>query len=74
MGLFLSGTSCSDAHVRINDTISFAHLDLLAAFYTSPMPAASSTGCWEFAGTTIALQVWGLNLGLGYILSVDQYT
>lgn len=74
MGIFLSGTSCSDAHVRINDTISFTHLDLLAAFYTSPMPDASSTGCWEFAGATIALQVWELNPGLSYILSEDQFT
>jgi len=63
MGLFLSGTSCSDAHVRINDTVSFADLDLLAAFCTSPVPGASSAGCWEFTGAAIALPVWGLNPG-----------
>lgn len=42
MGLFLSGASCSDAHVRINGAISFAHLDLLAAFCTGPMPVLAA--------------------------------
>lgn len=74
MGLFLSGTSCSDAHVGIDDTVSLAHLDAVAALGASPVPAAGPAGCWHCAAAAIALRLGGLKPGLSSTLSEDRYT
>lgn len=63
MGLFLSGTSCSDAHVGIDDTVSLAHLDVVAALGASPVPAAGPAGCWHCAAAAIALRLWDSSRG-----------